>query len=62
MDSKLAGFVEQAASIATSGRWDAVNETWHFTKIADAAGEIGIAHDFNLMNKFLSNFAHTPQC
>lgn len=27
MDSELVGFVELAAGIATSGRWDAVNET-----------------------------------
>lgn len=27
MDFELAGFVEQAARIATSGRWDAVNKT-----------------------------------
>ncbi len=27
MDSELAELVEQAASIATSGRWEAVNET-----------------------------------
>ncbi len=29
-----------------------------FTKVADAAGEIGIAHHFSLMNKLLSKFAH----
>lgn len=27
MDAELARFVEEAASIAPSGRWDAVNET-----------------------------------
>jgi hypothetical protein len=27
MDPELAGFVGQAAGIATSGRWDALNET-----------------------------------
>jgi hypothetical protein len=29
-----------------------------FTKVVDAAGEIGIAHHFSLMNKLLSKFAH----
>jgi hypothetical protein len=29
-----------------------------FTKVTDAAGEIGIAHHFTMMNKLLSKFAH----
>jgi len=29
-----------------------------FTRVADAAGTIGIGHHFNLMNKLLSKFAH----
>jgi hypothetical protein len=29
-----------------------------FTRVADAAGTVGIGHDFTLMNKLLSKFAH----